>query len=297
MKRCLVIGASGLVGEYLVKSLNEAGEYPIATYCSTPMDGAERLDICQQMAVDALIEKSQPDIIYLPAALTNVDYCENHPEESYLPNVVGVKNVVDASNKVGARVIYFSTDYIFDGTAGPYDELATANPISEYGKQKLAAEHYIVLTSINYLIVRTTVVYGWEKQGKNFVYRLVKSLREGTTVRVPDDQIGTPTYAPNLAQNAVTLSRTEIRGVVNIAGPDIVSRYKFALETARIFKLPTGLIIPISTRELNQSARRPLLAGLITNKAEKILNLSIISYENGLGLMLAREKRPVVPYK
>jgi len=290
MKRSLVIGASGLVGEHLVNLLTVSGENPIATFRTNPIRSAEQLDICQHAQVKSFFKQLQPEIVFLPAALTNVDYCERNREFSYMTNVIGVKNVVEASNAIGARLIYFSTDYIFDGMAGPYYEDSTANPLSEYGRQKLIAEHYIALTAFNYLIIRTTVVYGWERQGKNFIYRLVKSLKEGNTVKVPNDQVGTPTYALDLAKNAIILSRIDLKGIMNVAGANCISRYEFALEAAKIFSLPQNLIHPVTTRELNQPAARPLVAGLKTEKAQTLLQTTLASSGEGLRLMLAQQQ-------
>lgn len=292
MKKCLVIGASGLVGEHLANSLIEMGIETITTYNTVRVPNAEQLDIRQASGVLALVKKIEPDIIFLPAALTNVDYCESHPEQSYRINIVGVKNVVDASNRIGAKLIYFSTDYIFDGIDGPYDEMAPANPVNEYGRQKLIAEHYISLFANNYLIIRTTVIYGWEQQGKNFVFRLINSLKQGDTVKVPEDQIGTPTYAPDLAHKAIKLANMNVKGVINITGKDCISRYEFARNVANTFNLSSGLIIPVSTSELKQLARRPLFAGLKTYKAEGLLNDSFLSSRDGLNLMLRNSNKP-----
>ena len=292
MKKNLVIGASGLVGEHLINSLAASGEDFVSTYRTNPISSAQQLDICHGEQVKSFFEKFQPDIAFLPAALTNVDYCEGNPELAYMTNVTGTKNVVEASNSVGARLIFFSTDYIFDGTAGPYDESATANPTNVYGQQKLLAEHYIAAQSLNYLIIRTTVVYGWERQRKNFVHRLLKSMREGIPIKVPKDQIGTPTYAPDLAQYAIKLSKTDLKGVVNVAGTDWVSRYEFALEAARIFDLPQEFIRPVTTNELAQPAARPLVAGLRTEKVKAILQTTIASSRESLFQMLAQKQVP-----
>jgi dTDP-4-dehydrorhamnose reductase len=235
--------------------------------------------------VETLISDTRPDVVYLPAAFPNVDYCETHPIETYETNVRGVKYVAQAANDIGAKLIYFSSDYIFDGQAGPYEETGIANPISEYGRQKLSAEHHIALFAKNFLIIRTTVVYGWEPQGKNFVYRIVKSLNESNHVKVPTDQVGTPTYASDLVRNVIRLSKTDITGIVNVAGPSCISRYDFALLIANIFSLPQNLIHPVRTKELNQSARRPLLAGLITEKAQSFLQTSFMAPGDGLQTM------------
>jgi dTDP-4-dehydrorhamnose reductase len=291
MKPSLVIGASGLVGEHLVHQLS-GGPNLVATYRTNPIPGAEQLDISQSAEVHAFFQRFQPKVVFLPAALTNVDYCETNEKSSYGTNVNGVKNVVEASNHVGARLIYFSTDYIFDGISGPYVEDDVANPISEYGRQKLIAEHHIASSSHDFLIIRTTVIYGWERQGKNFVYRLVKSLKEGTPVRVPMDQIGTPTYALELAENAIRLSMADVKGVINIAGSNCISRYEFALDAAKVFNLPKHLIKPVTTKELNQAARRPLMAGLKAEKAMTLLGTTFASSSEGLRRMAIQEGGP-----
>ncbi len=285
----LVIGGSGLIGTHLVASLTSAKQDLISTYHSYPISSAIPLDIRQAQEVDRLLSEVRPDIVYLPAAFPNVDYCELHSRETYEINVLGVKHVAEAANTVGARLIYFSSDYIFDGQAGPYRETDIANPISEYGRQKLLAEHHISLNSENYLIIRTTVVYGWEQQGKNFVYRLLKSLRDGISVKVPKDQIGTPTYANDLAQNVIRLAQMKTIGVVNVTGSDCINRYEFARKVARIFKLPQELILPVMTNELHQPAQRPLLAGLVTNKASQLLQTTFASPEEGLKNMYVQD--------
>jgi dTDP-4-dehydrorhamnose reductase len=114
----------------------------------------------------------------------------------------------------------------------------------------------------------------------------VNSLRAGITVKIPDDQIGTPTYAPELAKSAVSLAMKDLKGVINIAGADCISRYEFAREAAKVFNLQSNLIIPVSTSELNQPARRPLLAGLRTEKAASLLSVSFLSSNKGLALMV-----------
>lgn len=285
MKPSLVIGASGLVGEHLVKILNLLGRSVVSTYHASPVPNAEALDICDPGQIRQLFKIFEPGVVFLPAAIANVDFCETHPVDTYKTNVLGIRNIVEASNQVQARLIYFSTDYIFDGETGPYSEEAVANPISEYGRQKLIAEHTVSLTASDYLILRTTGVYGWERQGKNFVYRLVNSLCQGYPVRVPRDQVGTPTYAPELAASAIQLAGLDIKGVINIAGSSCISRYEFALQAARAFNLPEGLVVPVSTAELDQAAKRPLMAGLKTGKAGKILSKGFLSSHHGLHLM------------
>jgi len=286
MTQSLVIGASGLVGEHLVTVLRSAGQAPVSTYHSDLIPSASALDITQQANVLGLLESAKPGFVYLPAALTNVDYCENHPEETYEINVRGVQNVVKAVNAIGSKLIYFSSDYIFDGVSGPYDETDSANPICEYGRQKLAAEHYISLFAKQYLVIRTTVVYGWERKGKNFVYNLIRSLKSGNSIRVPVDQIGSPTYAKNLAQIAVELAAVPLNDVINITGPDRISRFELARLVAKTFKLDEKLITPVETNQLGQPAKRPLEAGLKIAKVTAVSQIPLINFSEGLKLMV-----------
>ena len=290
MNKHLVIGASGLVGAHLLSRLIELGQSVTGTYYLDLCPGLLPLDIRDKKAVNTMFREIHPEIVYLPAAITNVEYCQKYPEETYLTNVQGTVNVVRAANEIDAKIIFFSSDYVFDGMQGPYSEDDPTRPISEYGNQKLIGEHYIAFHSKNYLIIRTTVVYGWESQGKNFVQRLIKSLRGGECIRVPVDQIGNPTFAPNLADAVIELATGRETGLCNIVGSTLVNRYEFAVATAKAFDLDPLLIVSVSTEELGQVAQRPLSAGLRVDKARKILRTSLLGYLEGLKMMAAMGK-------
>lgn len=193
--------------------------------------------------------------------------------------------VVNAASKSGSKVVYFSSDYIFDGKSGPYTELSRPNPICEYGRQKLDAETIVLHADFQPLVIRTTVLYGWEPQGKNFVMRLIGKLGNGEAVNVPDDQVGNPTYSPDAVQSILRLVDLDRTGVYNIAGCERVNRYEFAREAASIFNLDEQLIHPVSTSQLNQIAARPLEAGLVSQSAEDLLGSPIPGYRDGLRTM------------
>ena len=286
----LVIGASGQVGEHLMRYLQSAG-YPAAgTYYPDPQPGLLPLDIRDQRTVAVLLDQIRPEIIYLPAALTNVDYCELHPDESYVTNVLGTCHIAREAERIGAKLVFFSSDYVFDGASGPYTETDPVHPICEYGRQKVLGEHYISLHLSNNLIVRTTVVYGWESQGKNFVQRLLSALRVGARISVPVDQIGTPTYAPNLAQAVVELATNDAVGLYHVAGPELIDRYGFAVAAAQAFGYTaSALIQPVVTADLNQAAPRPLSAGMRVDKALEILQTKLMDYREGLQAMASSD--------
>ncbi len=292
MSTHVIIGASGQVGEHLSAAALSERLDVVGCYCRHSVPGMQQLDIRDSLAVFDLVRSLKPAVVHLPASMANVDYCEEHPQETYAANVLGVKNVVDAVNKVGARLVYFSSDYIFDGTAGPYSEDDPANPICEYGRQKVYAEHYVALNCRDYVIVRTTVVYGFERQGKNFIYRLINTLKSGNVLKVPVDQIGSPTYAPELARAAVRLAQGKEQGVFHVVGSQLSDRYEFALEAARVFGLDESLIEAVPTSQLSQRARRPLAAGMLVEKVSPYLDFCLSGYKEGLRAMklAAREE-------
>jgi len=286
----LVIGASGQIGAHLLRQLQQVGQSASGTFYRSPRPGLFPLDLREEESVFALVRRLEPRVIYLPAGFTNVDQCEVDPGSAYAINVLGTWHAIRAANLVQARVVFFSSDYVFDGASGPYAEDEPPRPLSEYGRQKVLGELGVALNVRDYLIVRTTVVYGWEEQGKNFVQRLVASLQERKRVRVPYDQIGSPTYAPNLAAAVVELATSGAAGLFHIAGPERVSRYEFARAAAEAFKLDPALIEPVSTPELAQPAPRPLQAGLRIEKAQALWSARLLGYREGLSRMVAERQ-------
>jgi dTDP-4-dehydrorhamnose reductase len=285
MSDALIIGASGLVGGHLWHTLRRQGAVVVGTGYPGTADFPE-LDIRDRQAVELLLRQVAPKVVYLPAALTNVDYCEQHPQETYAINVLGACHVIQTANQVGAKVVYFSSDYVFAGDDGPYVETDPPRPLSEYGRQKLIVEHYLAFHAPRSLVIRTTVVYGWENQGKNFIYRLLQTLRAGQFLRVPVDQIGNPTYAPNLAEAVIVLTQQDAQGLYHVAGPSWVNRYDFARAAAEVFNLDASLIQPVTTKELQQPAPRPLQAGMRIDKAQACLPFPMLDCWSGLRRMM-----------
>ncbi|MFH0777686.1 MAG: sugar nucleotide-binding protein, partial [Candidatus Eisenbacteria bacterium] len=175
--------------------------------------------------------------------------------------------------------------YVFDGEDGPYTEDDTPSPINEYGRQKLECEEIVQTEITNFVIVRTTVVYGVEARKKNFVAKLIDALSKGDCVRVPSDQYGNPTYVWNVAEASVELARRRDTGIFNVVGATRIDRYGFAREAAREFGLSERLVAPVTTPELTQRAKRPLNAGLVTDKAGAVLKTRLLGTAEGLARM------------
>ena len=289
MSRVLIIGASGLVGGGLYKHISTLNE-TVGTFKKFPLKDFVCLDITDRQGIQELISKVSPEYVFLPAALTNVDLCEEQSDFCQKINVQGVKNVVDVIRGISSKLIYFSSDYVFDGHNGPYAEDDIPSPLTEYGRSKLAAEQNIQLQLKNYLIIRTTCVYGWEAQGKNFVINLINKSKSPSVVEVPCDQITSPTYVGNLASITWELARRDKIGIYNVVDDSILSRLEFALTVADIFGLDKSLIRGVTTESMKRKASRPLNAGLKTGKIKKEMDLRINDVRRSL-LLMQREKR------
>lgn len=279
----LVIGASGFIGNALLRAQTPGN--CTGTYFSYPLPGLQKLDITRSEDIEDLVRITRPDTIFLPAALPNVDWCERNQRLCRDVNVKGAENVARAARNAKAKLVFFSTDYIFDGVDGPYDENDTPNPVNVYGEAKLAAERIIPEILNDYLIIRVTVVYGTEIRGKNFIAHLVRSLKAGNPMKVPMDQVGSPTYVENLVQAVLSLARLNQNGIFNITGGHQLNRYEFAVLAADIFGLDSTLIQPVTTAELGQTARRPLNAGLTVDKARSVLGPVLLGPEKGLAAL------------
>jgi len=270
--RILIIGASGLVGGNCMHYLKMQEGFDIAgTFFSFAADGLYYYDTLNPDNPENFdIENFKPTHILHAGALTFVDYCETHPEESELKTVQSTRNILKIAEKYHSKIIYISTDYVFDGKAGPYDEKAEVNPISVYASHKLEAEMLVRNQSEGNLILRVTNVYGDEIRNKNFVARLVEmgQHHEKVTLNLPVDQYATPVNALDIAKALHLLIKDNKAGVYNIAATDYLNRVQLARKVMTRFPVNEVSIISKLTSELKQPALRPLQGGL---KSEKFL--------------------------
>jgi len=297
--KLLVIGGSGLLGYKVAKMASDEHEtFLTYNYRSIQIEGctALKLDKCDRKAVFELLERIKPDVVIDTAALHNVDYCETHPEEAWKVNVEGTRNVAEACKKVGAKIIFISTDYVFDGTKGYYTEEDTPNPLSYYAKTKLEAEKTIQSLDVNYIIARPSVIYGWNpnevsglksSSGKsvNFVVWALQKLEKGEEIKAVTDQYSSPTLADNLAEALLVMASSEKQGIYHTAGKDCVNRYEFTLKIAEVFGLDKSLIKPVTSEIFKQVAKRPKKCCLDVSKAEKDFGIRFLTVEEGLKLM------------
>jgi dTDP-4-dehydrorhamnose reductase len=278
----LVIGASGQVGGALMKALRARGHDAVGTHAHHPADGLESLDITDHDAVDRTIGDARAEWVLCPAGLTHVDHCEDNPTEAFAINRDGPLHAARAAQRSGAGFVFYSTEYVFDGEAGPYAEDDPVRPLSVYGQSKWEGEQAVLAEISRALVIRTTVVYGPDRQEKNFVYQLIRNCCAGQRMRIPADQISSPTYNGDLAQATVELCERNLRGVYHLAGDGILDRFAFARLACDVFELDPSNLSPVDTAALGQKAPRPLKAGLLIAKARAILRTPLRSPEAGL---------------
>jgi dTDP-4-dehydrorhamnose reductase len=270
--RAVIIGGSGQIGGWLLRSLTERGHSAVGTYATAAFPGLVHLDSSDSSSAADWLRAQKADVVFYPAGFTWVDQCERDPERARGSNLEQPLNLARVAAESHARFVYFSTDYVFDGRSGPYRETDTPNPLSVYGTAKRDAEVALAeALGDRTLTVRTSWVFGPERQGKNFAYQLVRTLREGRSLNCPSDQASSPTYGPDVALATVRLVELGLSGLVHVAGPEVMDRVAFARTVADAFRLDLSLIIAKRTSELGQVAPRPLRGGLLTPRLEQIL--------------------------
>jgi dTDP-4-dehydrorhamnose reductase len=285
--KVLITGCLGLLGQRLVAHCPDDVEV-IATDLSPdpqfiPAEFYRPCDLTQRAQVDDLFERERPDHVINTAAFTNVDGAEDEPELCRLVNVTAVENLAHACRHWRSSICQISTDYIFDGLNGPYSENAVPHPLGVYGQSKWAAEQVLLESAIPFAVARTMVLYGHSRNKRpEFVGWLINKLKNREPERIVTDQIGNATLNDELAVALWQLTRRSFRGVINVAGREIMSRYNFSLRIADVFGLDASLITPIATADLHQKAPRPLRSGLIVDKAVNELDLNLSDIDGGL---------------
>jgi len=254
--KTLITGGTGLVGRYL-KELLPAEE----TFILSRQD----VDIANFYDVRRLFNRIQPDIVFHLAAFTDVDRCECEPVNAFRTNVTGTFNVAFFAEEFSARIIYLSTDFVFDGKKNsPYNELDITCPLSVYGKTKLEGERIIRDNCGNYSIVRTSRIFG--KYGHNFASQLPRKLLQGHKVKITTDLINSPTYARDLAVALVQIATSKFCGLIHFCNDGYCSWYDFGFYICKQLGLDTSLLIPVSINDFADSiAKRPSFSTLDTS--------------------------------
>ena len=277
-KRILVTGANGLLGQALVTRLARHPEYDVLATGRQPSPlygsgsgGYVSMDVGVAAQIRAVFEDFAPDVVVNCAAMTQVDLCESERDLCWKVNVDAVDLLAKQCLATGAHLVQVSTDFVFDGHAGPYRESDRPSPVNFYGKSKLAAENAARTAGIDrWSVVRTVLVFGTGEHlaRSNFVLWVASELAEGRRIRVVTDQFRTPTWSQDLADGIERLVRFSKHGIFHISGRELMSVYDAARTVAEVFGFDPDLVEPTNSRAFTQPAIRPASTGFIILKAE-----------------------------
>ena len=294
--KILVTGANGLLGQKLVALLlaqpevellaTARGANRLAAYF--PALRYRPLDVTDAAQVQQVLAEEQPAHVIHTAAMTQVDDCELHPDACWRQNVTAVEHLAAACVALGSHLIHLSTDFIFNGLEGPLAEDAVPDPLSHYGRSKLAAERVVQATpGLRWVIARTVLVYGTVLGGgrSNLVQWVRSSLSKGQEISVVDDQYRTPTLAEDLAQGCYLLARHQAQGIYHLSGRELLTPYQMARQVAAYFNLNASLLRRVNASTFTQPGRRPARTGFLIAKAERELGFRPHSFTEGIAVL------------
>ena len=294
-QRILITGSNGLLGQKLIAALrDDDGTDLIATSrgedrSTDPLgDRYRSLDITDKAAVQAVFDEARPDVVIHTAAMTNVDACELDPGACHLQNVEATRFLVDAARELDSHFIFLSTDFIFDGEAGPYREDDVPAPLSVYGRSKLEGERLVQESGLpRWAIARTIIVFGTAPglSRSNVVLWAKQALEKGDPIRVVDDQWRMPTLAEDLADGCIRIARQGATGIFHLSGPDGMSILELVERVGAFFGLDTTMVTPVKSDTLGQPARRPPRTGFVLDKARRELGYAPHTFEEGLAIL------------
>lgn len=281
----LITGASGLLGANLVPDWIARGWSPIALYSAHPVSlevPAFSVDLCDAPRVNQLIQRHKPGAIVHCAAATNVDWCEDHPAECYRLNVDASRTLAEAAKAVGARFVYISTDAVFDGELGNYQETDTVSPINVYAKSKALAERAVTEVLPESLIVRTNI-YGWNLQDKlSLAEWMLRNFEMGAHFKGFDDVVFSPILVNDLADILAEMMTENLTGIFHVAASESCTKFAFAEEIAGLFGMNRNLVERSQVDGAPLRAARPRNISLQTAKVTGTLGRRTPSIREGL---------------
>ena len=297
--RLLITGSNGLLGQKIVRICQKRGADFLATSFGKnrnqdcPEGNYVELDITNQTNIEEVFGAYQPTHIIHTAALTNVDYCEQHPEECKEVNVNATQKLWEAAQKIDAHFQLLSTDFVFDGLTGNYKETDSPSPVSIYGQSKVDAEMVLLQSkNTNWSIARTIIVYGTANNlsRTNIVLWSIDALTKGDPMKIINDQFRMPTWADDLAWGCLEICNRNKQGIFHLCGPELMAVNEIVFRIATYLGVSTTNVEIISSSTLNQPAKRPPLTGFDLTKSIQELGYSPQTLEATLDLLITQNK-------
>ncbi len=293
--RIVITGSNGLLGQKLVKLCLERNWEFIATSKGVNRNPAcpegkyFAMDVTNKLEINQVFNSFYPTHVIHTAAITNVDYCEDHAEECHEVNVVATQLLFQASKQFEAHFQLLSTDFVFDGEKGNYKETDAVNPLSVYAKSKVDAENLLLKDEYtNWSIARTIIVYGEGNNlsRSNIILWAIDSLKTGKEMTIVNDQFRMPTWADDLAWGCLEIVRRNKTGIFHLSGPTLYSIYDLVLEIADFLQISPEKVSAISSSTLSQAAKRPPRTGFDLAKSRKELDYRPLEIKATLELLL-----------
>jgi len=292
--KVLVTGANGLLGQHLVAQLINR-KYEVVALgrgpSRLPFEASaykyHDVDIATELAVNRVLSVEKPEVVIHAAAMTQVDECELNQELCERINVQGTSHIILNAELHSRKLIYISTDFVFDGEKGNYAEEDDMGPVNWYGFTKMQAESIVETCDMPWAIVRTCLVFGNALTGTraNIISWVKENLTNGKPIKVVSDQVRTPTYIDDLVRGILLILEQNAEGTFHIAGKDVLTPYDMAIKSANYFNLDASLMTRVDASTFKQPGRRPLKTGFDISKAVSQLGYAPISFEEALSLM------------
>lgn len=290
----LITGATGLLGRYLISGKDASDDITALYFGAYAVKDSDRVgyvqcDVQHKDSLEKIFSSNKVDVVIHAGGIANVDFCETQYEIAYLSNVVGTQNVIDLCLAHGSKMVFVSSNAVFDGNDAPYKESDAPNPVNTYGKMKLECEGRVAAAFEDHLIIRPILMYGWNgpHERKNLATSLIERLPLAQAVSMVDDVRENPLYAGAGAEVIWKLIRTRRRGVYHVGGRDTVNRYQYALEIADVFGLDKRLVRPVGSSFFPALAPRPRDTSYDTSKVARDTSIAPLGLREGLLRMKA----------
>ncbi len=290
----LVTGASGFIGTRVVTCLSQMWTTVGTWFTNKAISGAGcesfQLDVRElDQVLDLIAKRLKPGVIVHIAGTKDIEFCQTYPSEAWQLHVEGTKNIVNACQKIGARIVYISTDCVFNGEKERYAESDPTQPFNTYGATKSAGEQIVINSGLQSLIIRVSLLFGWSLPGQasNYALKVLESLTEGKNVEAPTNLYNTPVLIDDAAEIIARLAMDySLDGTIHLAGKDRINRYEFARLTARVFGFDKRRVLPV----LDYTGLRQPNSCLDCQKLEGLMGKQMPGIEESLEHMFSRRR-------